>query len=125
MDDDDDQVDTEQIEMNIATEESLKLFQKEEEKRRLEKSKEEGKRKQVGEEEEDDKGQFKHSKDKQVAPPSCSICNGCKSEIKDGLSVKAFGDLWHPRCLCCLHCHKPIALGEVSIITIIPVRYIY
>lgn len=69
MDDDDDQVDTEQIEMNIATEESLKLFQKEEEKRRLEKSKEEGKRKQVGEEEEDDKGQFKHSKDKQVAPP--------------------------------------------------------
>ncbi|KAG2316991.1 hypothetical protein Bca52824_020113 [Brassica carinata] len=111
--DDNDQVDTEQIEMNIATEESLKQFQKEDEKRRLEKSKEEGKRKQVEEEEEeDDKGQIKHSKDKQVAPPS--ICSGCKSEIKDGLSVNDCGDLWHPQCVCCLHCHKPIALDEIA-----------
>ncbi|KAF3565881.1 hypothetical protein DY000_02011795 [Brassica cretica] len=107
VDDDDDQVDTEQIEMNEVMEESLKLFQKEEEKRRLEKSNEEGKRKQV-----EGEGQFKHSKDKEVALPS--ICSGCKSEIKDGLSVKAFGDLWHPHCLCCLHCHKPIALDKIA-----------
>ncbi|KAL0718552.1 hypothetical protein Bca4012_067874 [Brassica carinata] len=111
VDDDDDQVDDEQTQIDRATKESLKLFQKEEEKRRLQESKEEGKRKQV-EEEEDDKGQFKHSKDKEVALPT-SICNGCKSEIKDGLSVNAFGDLWHPHCLCCLHCHKPIALDEI------------
>ncbi|CAH8354225.1 unnamed protein product [Eruca vesicaria subsp. sativa] len=107
--DDDERVDTEQIEMKRAREESLKQFEKEEAERRLEKSKEEGKRKQV---EEEDKGQFKHSKDKQVAPPS--ICNGCKSEIKDGLSVKALGDLWHPQCLCCLHCHKPIAMDQIT-----------
>ena len=50
-----------------AKEISLKQFEKEEAERSLQKSKEEGKRKQV--EEEVDKGQFKHSKDKEVALP--------------------------------------------------------
>ncbi|XP_013609647.1 PREDICTED: protein DA1-related 3-like [Brassica oleracea var. oleracea] len=111
-DDDDDQVDTEQNDMNRATEESLKSFEKEEKKRiRLEESKEEGKRKQV----EEDKVQIKHSKDEEVNPPSPPmICNGCKSEIKDGLPVNAFGGLWHPQCLCCLYCHKPIAEDEIT-----------
>ncbi|KAF3569037.1 hypothetical protein DY000_02011798 [Brassica cretica] len=98
--------------MNRATEESLKSFEKEEEKRiRLKESKEECKRKQV----EEDKVQIKHSKDEEVNPPSPPmICNGCKSEIKDGLPVNAFGGLWHPQCLCCLYCHKPIAEDEIS-----------
>lgn len=67
VDDNDDQVDDEQTQIDRATEKSLKELEKEEAKRRLEKSKEEGKRKQV--EEEVDKGQFKHSKDKEVALP--------------------------------------------------------
>ena len=49
---------------------------------------------------------------------ACRICNGCKSEIKDGLPVNAFGGLWHPQCLCCLYCHKPIAEDEVLMIII-------
>ncbi|KAG5411258.1 hypothetical protein IGI04_007577 [Brassica rapa subsp. trilocularis] len=43
-----------------------------------------------------------------------SICNGCNSEIEDGLSINALGAIWHCQCLCCLHCHKPIAVDEIS-----------
>ncbi|WZY78204.1 hypothetical protein YC2023_024588 [Brassica napus] len=43
----------------------------------------------------------------------CSICNGCNSEIEDGLSINALGAIWHCQCLCCLHCHKPIAVDEI------------
>ncbi|VVB18320.1 unnamed protein product [Arabis nemorensis] len=69
-------------------------------------------------EEMEDKGQTKnHSKDhvlEEDANPSPSICNGCKSEIGDGISLNAFDAVWHPQCFCCLHCHKPIAIQEVS-----------
>uniref|UniRef100_A0A1J3D463 Protein DA1-related 3 n=1 Tax=Noccaea caerulescens TaxID=107243 RepID=A0A1J3D463_NOCCA len=106
----------EEIEFERAKEESLKLAKEEEEKRRLkEESKEKGKRKQVDHDDQvEDKGQIKDSKDKDVNPPPPSICNGCKSEIKDGSSVNAFGDLWHPECVCCLHCHQPVAMDEIS-----------
>uniref|UniRef100_A0A0D3AY44 LIM zinc-binding domain-containing protein n=1 Tax=Brassica oleracea var. oleracea TaxID=109376 RepID=A0A0D3AY44_BRAOL len=55
----------------------------------------------------------KQSTDEDV-DPHLSICNGCNFEIQDGLSVNAFGAVWHSQCLCCLHCHKPIAMDEVS-----------
>ncbi|CAH8371717.1 unnamed protein product [Eruca vesicaria subsp. sativa] len=51
--------------------------------------------------------------DEDVNPHLC-ICDGCNYEIKDGLSVKAFGAFWHSQCLLCVHCHKPIAMNEVS-----------
>ncbi|KAF8109036.1 hypothetical protein N665_0104s0341 [Sinapis alba] len=52
-----------------------------------------------------------HSKDENV-DPHLRLCNGCSYEIEDGLSVSAFGFIWHSQCLCCLYCHKPIALNE-------------
>ncbi|KAG2261931.1 hypothetical protein Bca52824_069010 [Brassica carinata] len=55
-----------------------------------------------------------HSKDENVYPHR-SLCDGCSYEIEDGLSVSAFGSIWHSQCLCCLHCHKTIAMNEISI----------
>ncbi|KAG7551041.1 Zinc finger LIM-type [Arabidopsis thaliana x Arabidopsis arenosa] len=77
-------------------------------------SKEKGKRKQVDDDKADEKEQIKHSKDhveEEVYPP-LSICNGCKSAIEDGISVNAYGFVWHPQCFCCLRCREPIAMNE-------------
>ncbi|KFK28340.1 hypothetical protein AALP_AA8G503600 [Arabis alpina] len=110
----------EQIEINKAKEESLKVaHEQEEEKRRLEleESKEKGKRKQVEDDQVDDKGQIEHSKDhvlEEYVNPSPSICNGCNSEIGDGIPLNAFDAVWHPHCFCCHYCRKPIAMQELS-----------
>ncbi|XP_010420518.1 PREDICTED: protein DA1-related 4 [Camelina sativa] len=77
--------------------------------------KEKGKRKQMDDDQTDEKEQIAHSKDYvegEVDPP-LSICNGCNSEIEDGISVNAFGVVWHPQCFYCRHCYKPIARHEV------------
>ncbi|KAF8117241.1 hypothetical protein N665_0012s0242 [Sinapis alba] len=58
-----------------------------------------------------EKQQLNHPKDKNE-DHHLSICNGCNSEIEDGLFIFALGAIWHCHCLCCLHCHKPIAMDE-------------
>ncbi|KAJ0239033.1 Protein DA1-related 6 [Hirschfeldia incana] len=45
-------------------------------------------------------------------PPS--MCGGCNSEIEHGQSVDVLGVLWHPECLWCESCHKPITVQEVE-----------
>ncbi|CAH2043100.1 unnamed protein product [Thlaspi arvense] len=99
----------EEEQIKRAMEKSLEVAEQKEE------SKEKGKRKQVEDDDDQvgDKAQIKNSKDRDVNP-SPSICNGCKSAIKDGISANAFGAVWHPQCLCCLHCLKPIAMHEIS-----------
>ncbi|KAL0692957.1 hypothetical protein Bca4012_060137 [Brassica carinata] len=60
-----------------------------------------------------EKEQLNHPKDEN-GDNHLSICNGCNSEIEDGLFIIALGAIWHCQCLCCLHCHKPIAMDEIS-----------
>ncbi|KAL1204304.1 Protein DA1-related 3 [Cardamine amara subsp. amara] len=106
----------EKNEIERVKKESLEEAEKDKAKRRLEESEDKGKRKQVGDDQElgetnmdtfKDKRQTSHSKDGLVkdvnTPPS--ICNGCKSEIGDGISA-------NPQCSCCLHCHKPISMHD-------------
>ncbi|EOA13569.1 hypothetical protein CARUB_v10026631mg [Capsella rubella] len=112
----------EQFEIKRATEISLELAEKEDGKRRLEDhgSKENRKRKLVDVDHQQlantpmetfkDKEQIEHSKDavdEDVNPPPPSIRIGGKSEIGDG-TVPV-----NPPCVCCFHCHKPIAMHEV------------
>ncbi|CAA7056936.1 unnamed protein product [Microthlaspi erraticum] len=49
-----------------------------------------------------------------IVIPSRSMCGGCNSEIEHGRSVDISGVLWHPECLWCDACHKPIAIHEVK-----------
>lgn len=44
---------------------------------------------------------------------TCSKCKDCKSAIEDGISINAYGSVWHPQCFCCLRCREPIAMNEV------------
>ncbi|KAL1204300.1 Protein DA1-related 3 [Cardamine amara subsp. amara] len=96
----------EEIEMDRAKKESLKQAEEDEAKRKLlEKSKKKGKGKQVDDDHHvEGKRQIKIFKD--MHPPP-SICNGCKSEIGDGISA-------NPQCSCCLHCHNPISMHDES-----------
>nr|WID60887.1 CHS3 protein [Arabidopsis thaliana] len=75
-----------------------------------------GKRKQLDDDKADEKEQIKHSKDhveEEVNPP-LSKCKDCKSAIEDGISINAYGSVWHPQCFCCLRCREPIAMNEIS-----------
>eukprot|EP01013_Petalomonas_cantuscygni_P037693 TRINITY_DN68563_c0_g1_i1.p1 TRINITY_DN68563_c0_g1~~TRINITY_DN68563_c0_g1_i1.p1 ORF type:complete len:315 (-),score=39.09 TRINITY_DN68563_c0_g1_i1:1329-2273(-) len=46
--------------------------------------------------------------------PADAPCSGCGKVIEtaDGKTVLAVGRRWHPGCLCCSHCSKPIGLGD-------------
>ncbi|XP_023643440.1 protein DA1-related 6 [Capsella rubella] len=48
-----------------------------------------------------------------VNSPS-SMCGGCDLVIEHGRSVNILGVLWHPKCLICHACDKPIAIQEVK-----------
>ncbi|XP_010444760.1 PREDICTED: protein DA1-related 3-like [Camelina sativa] len=113
----------EQIEIKRAKEKSLEQAdQKPDAKRGLEESKEKGKSKQVDVDQDvqklphttsmetfKGKEQINHSKDdvqEDVVNLPPSICIGGKSEIRDAIPE-------NPQCLCCFHCHKPIATHEV------------
>ncbi|KAG2327279.1 hypothetical protein Bca52824_010007 [Brassica carinata] len=49
----------------------------------------------------------------EMNPPRI-MCGGCNSEIEHGRSVDVFGVLWHPECLWCDACDKPITVQEVA-----------
>ncbi|KAL0863309.1 hypothetical protein Bca101_042427 [Brassica carinata] len=49
----------------------------------------------------------------EMNPPRI-MCGGCNSEIEHGRSVDVLGVLWHPECLWCDACDKPITVQEVA-----------
>ncbi|XP_018438336.2 protein DA1-related 6-like isoform X3 [Raphanus sativus] len=49
----------------------------------------------------------------EMNPPRI-MCGGCNFEIEHGRSVDVLGVLWHPECLWCDACHRPITVQEVE-----------